>query len=88
MCLVPKSLERKLKDGRASLQALNSEKKQLLDDADDLMARKAALEVSLSDLDTRVQEEASTKVLQLRDALLLHASTLLFLSPTLCRRNL
>lgn len=51
-----------LKDGRASLQALSSEKKQLLEDADDLMARKAALEVSVSDLDSRVDEEKVTKV--------------------------
>ena len=51
-----------LKDGRASLQALSSEKKQLLEDADDLMARKAALEVSVSDLDSRVEEESVTKV--------------------------
>lgn len=50
-----------MKDARASLQALNSEKKQLLEDADDLMARKASLEVSLSDLDARVEEEGSTK---------------------------
>lgn len=48
--------------GRASLQALSSEKKQLLEDADELMARKAALEVAVSDLDARVAEEKTTKV--------------------------
>lgn len=51
-----------MKEGRASLQALSSEKKQLLEDADELMARKAALEVAMSDLDARVEEEKTTKV--------------------------
>ncbi len=56
------SLERELKDAKASLQALSSEKKQLLEDADELMARKAGLEVSVGDLDARVVEEKVTKV--------------------------
>lgn len=60
--MIIQSLERELKDGRASLQALNSEKKQLLEDADELMARKAALEVAVSDFDARVEDEATTKV--------------------------
>ena len=51
-----------MKEGRASFQALSSEKKQLLEDADELMARKAALEVTISDLDARVAEEKTTKV--------------------------
>jgi uncharacterized protein (DUF3084 family) len=55
-------LERELKESRASFKALSSEKKQLLEDADELMARKAALEVSVSDLDARVDEEKTTKV--------------------------
>ena len=51
-----------MKDGRASVQALTSEKKQLLEDADELMARKAALEVTVGDLEARVEEESNTKV--------------------------
>lgn len=51
-----------MKDARASNQALNSEKKQLLEDADELMARKAALEIAVGDLDARVVEESATKV--------------------------
>ena len=56
------SLERELKDTRASLLALNSEKKQLLEDADELMARKASLEIAVGELETKVEEEKVTKV--------------------------
>lgn len=51
-----------MKDGRMAVQNLNSEKKQLLEHADELMARKAALEVAVGDLEVRVAEEKSTKV--------------------------
>ncbi len=44
------------------VQNLTSEKKQLLEHADELMARKAALEVAVGDLEARVEEEGTTKV--------------------------
>jgi len=64
-CFLPQSLERELKDTRASLQALNSEKKQLLEDADELMARKASLEIAVGELDAKVSDEKTTKVSKL-----------------------
>lgn len=51
-----------MKDTRASLLALNSEKKQLLEDADELMARKASLEIAVAELEAKVEEEKMTKV--------------------------
>lgn len=51
-----------MKDARASLHSLNSEKKQLLEDADELMARKASLEIAVGELDVKVAEEKTTKV--------------------------